>query len=94
VTLLLTTISTALLIAPTAYHRVTFRQQQKDPLVRRGNRVALAGLASLGLAMSGAILLVTDFLFSDLTAALATGFGLALFLALWFILPTLSRQES
>jgi hypothetical protein len=94
VTLLLTTISTALLIAPTAYHRVTFRQQQKDPLVRRGNRVALAGLASLGLAMSGAILLVTDFLFSDLTAALATGFGLSLFLALWFVLPTLSRQES
>jgi hypothetical protein len=94
VTLLLTAISTALLIAPTAYHRVTFRQQQKDPLVRLGNRVALAGLGSLGLAMSGAILLVTDFLFSDRTAALATTFALGLFLCLWFLLPSLRRRES
>jgi hypothetical protein len=92
-TLILTTISTALLISPTAYHRVTFRRQQKDPLIRVGNRVALAGLGSLGLAMSGAILLVTDFLFSNRTAALATAFGLGLFLVLWFVLPTLRRRE-
>ena len=63
VTLLLTAISAALLIAPSAYHRITFRYQQKSQLVFLANRFAIAGLGFLALAMTGAIMLITDVLF-------------------------------
>src|SRR5215468_1775361 len=43
-TLLLTALSAALLIAPSAYHRLTFRYQQKHRLVFIANRLAIAGL--------------------------------------------------
>ncbi|MGZ8667745.1 MAG: DUF6328 family protein, partial [Solirubrobacterales bacterium] len=45
-TLIFTTISAALLIAPSAYHRITFRYQQKERLVVLANRSAIAGLGS------------------------------------------------
>jgi uncharacterized membrane protein len=92
-TLMLTAISTALLIAPTAYHRMTFRHKRKDLLVVLGNRMALAGLASLGLAMTGAILLVTDYLFRAATAALAAGSAVLMFSVLWYLVPALARRE-
>src|ERR1700712_3191321 len=50
VTLLLTALSAALLIAPSAYHRITFRYQQKHRLVFVANRLAIVGLATLALA--------------------------------------------
>jgi phosphoglycerol transferase MdoB-like AlkP superfamily enzyme len=93
-TLMLTAISSALLIAPTAYHRMTFRYQRKDPLVVLGNRLALAGLTSLGLAMTGAILLVTDFIFSPATAVLACLFAVAMFSVLWYLVPAMARREA
>src|SRR6476469_11260691 len=37
-TLLLTALSAVLLISPSAYHRITFRTQQKDDLVYLANR--------------------------------------------------------
>jgi len=92
-TLMLTAISTALLIAPTAYHRITFRRKRKESLVLLGNWMALAGLSSLGLAMTGAILLVTDYLFRAWSAALAAGFAVLMFLILWYLVPVLARRE-
>ena len=47
-TLLLTAISAALLIAPSAYHRLTFRYQQKGRLVFVANRLSIAGLVDAG----------------------------------------------
>ena len=55
VTLILAAISTALFIAPTAFHRFTFRLQQKERLVHFGNRCAIGGIAALGLAMTCAV---------------------------------------
>src|SRR5213592_1583011 len=59
-TLLSTTIAAVLLIAPTAYHRLTFRKQQKERLVFVANRLAIVGLGFLAVAMTGVVLLVTD----------------------------------
>ena len=64
-TLLCTAVSAALLIAPSAYHRLTFRYQQKEHLVVLANRFAIAGLGFLALAMTGAMMLITDVLFGD-----------------------------
>lgn len=90
-TLLLTALSAALLIAPTAYHRLTFRYQQKHRLVFVSNRLAIAGLAALALAMTCAILLVTHFLFGTVATVITVAAALATFVVLWAALPLRRR---
>ena len=57
-------VATALLIAPAAWHRVLFRQHDKEKLLRRSSRSAFAGTVVLAVAISAAVLLVVDVLFS------------------------------
>lgn len=92
-TLLLTTLSTALLISPSAFHRVTFRMQKKSSLVLLGNKLTLAGLAALAVAMTSAIVLVTDFLFDRQASLLSAGFALLLFTLLWLVIPIFARRH-
>lgn len=77
-------VATALLIAPAAQHRVLFRQQDKEGLLKRSNRSALAGLVALGLAICASLLLVIDVLFS-LTLAWLTAGALAVLLLWWWV---------
>jgi hypothetical protein len=93
VALLATAFGSALLIAPTAYHRIRFRDRDKERLLRTANRLALGGLACLGVAMTAAVFLVTDFIFSIPAAALASGAIAAAFLWFWWGLP-LGRKLS
>ena len=90
-TLLCTAISAALLISPTAYHRITFRYQQKRRLVFIANRLAIAGLGFLALAMTGAIMLITDVLFGGLATVVVSAAALAMFVVLWYVLPLRRR---
>jgi hypothetical protein len=90
-TLLLTALAAALLIAPSAYHRLTFRYQQKHRLVFISNRLAIAGLATLALAMTCAILLITDLLFGTGAAIVTTAFAFSTFFVLWAVLPLRRR---
>ena len=93
VTLLATGVSTALLLAPSALHRIDFRQDDKEHIVYAGNRYAIAGFGFLLIAITGAVLLVTDFLYDSRTAAISTlGIGLALLL-FWYVLPLLRRAR-
>jgi hypothetical protein len=90
-TLLCTAVASILLIAPSARHRVQFRRGDKAYIVFTANRLALAGLAFLGLAMSGAILLISDFLFGAAVAVCSTaavGVGLGW---VWFASPLMRR---
>jgi hypothetical protein len=94
-TLLFTAVSAALLIAPSAHHRIAFRLQRKEELVHLANRFAIAGLGFLALAMTCAIVLVTDVLFGPLMTALTGIFAAAMFFVLWYLLPaTRSRRVS
>ena len=90
-TLLCTAVSAALLIAPSAYHRLTFHYQQKRELVFLANRFAIAGLAFLALAMTGAIMLITDILFGTVTTVVTTAAAFSMFLLLWGLLPLQRR---
>jgi len=91
-TLLLTAISAALFIAPSAYHRLTFRYQQKGRLVFIANRLTIAGLAVLALAMTCAIMVVTNVLFGTVaTTVVTTTLVLAMFVVLWAVLPLRRR---
>ena len=71
-TLLCSAAATAFLVMPVAYHRIMFRQRDKPRIVLQGARSIIAGLAFLALAMSGAVLLVTDVIFGDVTTVVAT----------------------
>lgn len=87
VTLLFTTASTICLIAPTVHHRIEFRQQHKEEVVQVGNRIVVAGLLLLAIAMTGAVLFVTDVLYGTTTTVAAAG-GVALgFALLWYAIP-------
>jgi hypothetical protein len=92
-TLLLTALSAALLIAPSAYHRLTFRYQQKHRLVFISNRLAIAGLATLALAMTSAILLITHLLFGTAATIVTTALALAMYIVLWAVLPLKRRLK-
>ena len=80
-TLLCTAISAALLISPTAYHRLTFHLQQKKELVFVSNRLSIAGLGFLALAMTGAVMLITDVLFGGVATAVFGVAAAAMFVA-------------
>lgn len=90
-TLLLTALSAALLISPSAYHRMTFRMRQKDQLLFFANKLAIAGLGCLALAMTGAIVLITDVLFGALATVVCGVAALSTFVLLWYALPLQRR---
>jgi hypothetical protein len=94
VTLLCATAACACLIAPTAHHRIEFRAKDKERIVMGGNRLALVGLALLATAMTGAITLVTDFLYSSTTTAIAAGAVALVFFLLWAVLPVRRLLDS
>jgi hypothetical protein len=93
-TLSCSALATILLIAPSAYHRLNFRIEDKSQIVLSSNRFAIAGLAALALAMTGVMLLISDFVFGTATAIAATGASGGLFLVAWAALPLRQRRRS
>jgi hypothetical protein len=88
-----TAIATALLIAPSAYHRLLFRQQDKEHLVQIANRLTIAGLAILALSITGAVLLIADILYDGAEVIIPTAVIGVILLLLWGILPLRRRAE-
>lgn len=64
VTLLSTAFALVMLLAPAAFHRIRFREGDKEVLLRKGNREAIAGTAGIGIAFTGVLFLLTDLVFS------------------------------
>ncbi len=91
--LMLAALATALLLGPVAYHRLVFRRHQKERLVRAANAMAIGGLATVGLAVSAAVLLVTGYVDRGVPAILITVVTVALFGGLWFVLPLAHRRQ-
>ena len=89
--LVLAAVATALLLGPVAYHRLVFRRGQKESLVRAASVMAIAGLATVGLAVSAAVLLVTGYVASGLTAAVISVLVFLVFGLLWFAFPLTRR---
>jgi len=92
-TLLCTAISAALLIAPSAYHRLTFQLQGKQRLVFLANKLAISGLGFLALAMTGAVMLITDLLFGTAMTIVTTAAAAAMFVTLWYVVPLRGRRR-
>ena len=93
VTLLCSALAAVCTIAPAAYHRVLFRSDDKRHVVLVANRVVLAGLVFLALAMCGALLLVTTKLFGASAGAVTAGAVAVPFVVVWFLAPLMRRAE-
>jgi hypothetical protein len=94
VTLLAVCVATGLLIAPAAQHRVLFRQQDKEGLLHRSSRMAYAGLVVLAVAITAAVLLVTDVLFSRTHAWISTAAVGAVLAWWWIVVPFWQRAHT
>jgi hypothetical protein len=92
--LLCTAVSTICLIAPTATHRLRFHKSDRRYVIESANLLMLAGLVFLALAIVGAVVLITDYMFGlggqwywpALIAVVLAG--------LWFVRPLLRTESS
>jgi hypothetical protein len=92
-TLLCTAIATACLIAPPVRHRLLFRQGVKAWILFNSNQVTQVGFVFLAIAIGGVMLLIADFLFGAVAAAVSTA-GIMIVLAwLWFASPLIERAR-
>jgi sterol desaturase/sphingolipid hydroxylase (fatty acid hydroxylase superfamily) len=91
--LVATTVSTALLITPSAYHRFLFRQHDKEKLLETSNRLTIAGLGALAIAITCALFVIADFLFNWPMTIAVTVLTALLFGFFWYALPLKRRTE-
>jgi Kef-type K+ transport system membrane component KefB len=87
------TMATALLIAPSAHHRLRWRAGEKDRLLRIANREAIWGTVFLAAAIVLALYVVTNVLFATWMAVLTAVVGVAVFVWLWYALPLVGRSS-
>ena len=87
-------VATGLLVAPSALHRLNFRQGYKQQILELSNTLIIAGIAVLGVALVGVILLVADVLFVSPVAPIASAVGAAVLIVLWGVLPWRIRRAA
>jgi hypothetical protein len=92
-TLIATVLSTACLIAPSAAHRLRFHRGERAWLVESSNRMLIAGLVFLAVALFGSVLLITDLLFAGARVWIYTGAVGAVVVGLWFVRPLARTVE-
>ena len=86
-------IATALLIAPSVYHRLNFRRRNKERMLYDSTRMAIAGSAFVALGIAAAVFLVTDVVYGTAAAVAVTLVAVALYGGLWFALPLVRRRD-
>ena len=92
-TILATTISTVCFIAPAAWHRILFEQQDKRHIIKVANRFVICGAGFLAVAMTLALILVCDVAFSGTTAIIVPVLAASVFAWFWFAAPLLRRRR-
>jgi amino acid transporter len=88
-----TAVSTVLLIAPSSYHRLRWRQRDKERMLVVSNYLTIAGLAALAIAITATVFVITDFVFHRAWASTFTAIVAALFLVFWYGLPLASAMR-
>jgi hypothetical protein len=91
---LCTAAASVLLIAPSAYHRLRWREHDKEHMLTTANRLTIAGLAFLALAMTGVVFLITDLLFGVAAAVPVSAVAALTFGWFWYALPLLRTLTS
>jgi hypothetical protein len=92
-TLLCTAVATALLIAPSAHHRILWRGGVREQRLVLGNILTIAGLIFLLPAIVGVVFVITAFIFGLTAAVVVTGLLALFFVMLWFVFPLRYRGK-
>jgi hypothetical protein len=85
--------ATVLLIAPVGIHRLLFRRHRLQVLVSAAHRCAYAGLALLGLALTGVTIIIFAAVAVSNAGLIAGACALTLFTFFWWVLPVLLRTH-
>jgi Kef-type K+ transport system membrane component KefB len=82
-----TALSTVCLIAPSSYHRLRWREHDKERMLVVSNAMTIVGLFFLAVAITAVVFVITDFLFHRAWAAAFTAIVALAFLVLWYAVP-------
>jgi hypothetical protein len=93
-TLALSALTSVLLIAPSALHRLNFRSADKRRIVFLSNGLTIWGLFTLAVAMTGVMLLIADFLFGLAAGLAVAAISAVVFAVFWWLLPTIWIGET
>ena len=93
VALLSTLAGSVFLIAPSAYHRIRFRDRDKEALLQISNVFAIVGMFFLAVGMTSVVFLVTDMIFKGPFTAVVTSVTAGLFTLVWFVLPLVRKSR-
>lgn len=92
-TLSSTAIAAALLIAPSAIHRIDFRNRDKESMVLLFNTISIWGLAFTAFAMIGALTFIADLLYGTPATIFTATISSLTFGLLWFVVPVRRRRK-
>jgi hypothetical protein len=87
VTVLVTVGATAALTMPAAYHRIRFRQGDKERMLQLSNVFAIAGLVLLTMALASVVFLITNRLYGPEAAIPVSLIVLVVLGLTWFAVP-------
>jgi hypothetical protein len=93
VSFICTTAASVLLMTPPLYHRLHWRRDvlDKEEMIRTCNRLAIAGISLLAVAMVSSVLLLATVLTSSVNATIVAAAIGGLIAWLWFALPIRRR---
>lgn len=92
--LLCATAAIVLLITPTAAHRIRWRAQDKEALLRMSTRAAIAATVFIAAAMTASVYLITDVLFGEPATVIVSAVVAAAFVFFWYAFPLYRRYKS
>jgi hypothetical protein len=92
--LLCATAAIVLLITPTAAHRIRWRHQDKEALLRMSTRAAIAATVFIASAMTASVYLITDVLFGEPATVIVGSLVAAAFVTFWYGFPLYRRFKN
>jgi hypothetical protein len=87
-------VATVLLIAPSTYHRIMFRQGEKKTMLFTSNRLVIVGTTFLAASMAASVYVITDALFVAPTAVAVALAAAAAFAFFWYVFPLYRRMRA
>ena len=87
VTFLCAAFAPVFLIAPTAYHRIRFRDHDKERLITTATKLSITGTVFLALAITGTVFVITHVLYENPAGALVAGILFGALAWFWYGLP-------
>ena len=93
VAFLATAVASALLIAPSAFHRLEWRSHDKEHLLAISNRFTIAGMAFLATAICAVVFLIADYIYNPIAGIVLSALAIALYGGLWYVLPLARRAR-